>query len=144
MTVPYVNSGPHGQNSIGWRLNVVAIFVLLGGAGLAGNPIYNFMKLDIQGAEIIALKGAVETLKNVEVCLLETSNVEYNKGAPTTSTVLHFMETIGFLVFDIVELHRKGSRESPHGIMFQMDFIFVRSGSPILENAHGYWKNGGR
>ena len=36
--------------------------------GLAGNPAYNFMKLDIQGAETIALQGATETLKNVEVC----------------------------------------------------------------------------
>jgi hypothetical protein len=34
------------------------------------------------GAEIVALKGAAAVLKTVEVIVTETSNVEYNKGAP--------------------------------------------------------------
>ena len=36
-----------------------------------------------------------ETLKSVEAIVLETSNVEYNKGAPETLEVLNFMDSVG-------------------------------------------------
>ena len=84
----------------------------------------------------------------MQVILAETSNVEYNKGAPSTVEMLSFFDSIGFQVFDIVEVHRKygphDSRRQGHGIMFQVDFIFVRKGSAILDAAVGYWHEGGR
>ena len=45
------------------------------------------------------MKGASETLKSVEAIVLETSNVEYNKGAPETLEVLNFMDSVGALLF---------------------------------------------
>ena len=92
--------------------------------------------------------SVAETLKSVQVILAETSHVEYNKGAPSTVEMLSFFDSIGFQVFDIVEVHRKygphDSRRQGHGIMFQVDFIFVRKGSAILDAAVGYWHEGGR
>jgi FkbM family methyltransferase len=76
----------------------------------AGVGPFQMIKLDIQGAEVIALQGATEVLKSVQVIVLETSNVEYNKGAPETLEVLNFMDSIGFKVFDITETHRKPVR----------------------------------
>ena len=148
---------------------------------------FDFLKIDIQGAEKIALTGAKETLKTVEVILAETSNVEYNKGAPSTVEMLSFFDSIGFQIFDVVrrplciaerintwpaghsawltrllacllagrshdawvcawlqvELHRKGQKSGQHGILFQMDFLFVRKDSSILQSAEKYWHNGG-
>ena len=63
---------------------------------------FDFLKIDIQGAEKLALTGATETLKSVQVILAETSNVEYNKGAPSTVEMLSFFDSIGFQIFDIV------------------------------------------
>lgn len=102
----------------------------------AGVGPFQMIKIDVQGAEKIALKGATKTLRNVNVILLETSNVEYNKGAPQTLEVLNFMDSIGFQIFDIVELHRKKkSTDLPGGgVLFQVDFVFVRKGSHIARN----------
>ena len=105
---------------------------------------FDFLKIDVQGAEKIALTGAKETLRSVQIILAETSNVEYNKGAPGTTEMLVFFESIGFQLFDIVELHRKRLNKQGHGILFQIDFILVRKDSPILGAAHEYWVNGGR
>lgn len=73
----------------------------------AGVGPFQMIKLDIQGAEKIALQGATEVLKSVQVVVLETSNVEYNKGAPETLEMLNFMDSVGFKIFDITETHRK-------------------------------------
>jgi FkbM family methyltransferase len=105
---------------------------------------FDMIKLDVQGAEIIALKGATEALKSVEVILAETSNVEYNKGAPRTLEVLNYLDEIGFEIYDIVEIHRKHTSTSSHGLMFQLDFLFVRKGSHLLANAKKSWVHGGR
>lgn len=105
---------------------------------------FDLLKIDVQGAEKLALSGATDTLKSVQVILAETSNVEYNKGAPGTTEMLTFFESIGFQIFDIIEAHRKRLHGKGHGILFQIDFLLVREGSPIVNAAHDYWVNGGR
>lgn len=95
-----------------------------------GQAPFDMIKIDVQGAEIIAMAGATETLKSVQVILAETSNVEYNKGAPGTLEVLNHYDKMGFEIFDISEIHRK--RGTGHGIMFQLDFVFVRKVRPRL------------
>jgi len=93
----------------------------------------------VQGAEMLALKGATETLRTIDVIVTETSNVEYNKGAPETLEILNFMDRLGFKIFDITETHRKPLRsgEDSHaggsGVLFQLDFLFVRKTSPLLK-----------
>ena len=88
---------------------------------------------------MLALKGATETLRTIDVIVTETSNVEYNKGAPETLEILNFMDRLGFKIFDITETHRKPLRsgEDSHaggsGVLFQLDFLFVRKTSPLLK-----------
>jgi hypothetical protein len=118
--------------------------VLSGAGTLSHDHQFDLLKIDVQGAEKIALTGAKDTLQSVQVILAETSNVEYNKGAPGTTEMLTFFESLGFQIFDIIELHRKRLHGHGHGILFQMDFLLVRKGSPILDAAHQYWVNGGR
>ena len=60
----------------------------------------DFLKLDIQGAEYIALNGALATLKDVEVVLLETAIHQYNVGAHTFFDINIFLEKQGFRLYD--------------------------------------------
>ncbi len=42
-----------------------------------------FLKLDVQGAELLALQGAKKTLVNVEILQVECPVMNYNQGAPS-------------------------------------------------------------
>ena len=59
-------------------------------------PSPQLLKMDVQGAELDVLKGAVETLKFVQHVILELQVVEYNKGAPLRDYVIDYMNTQGF------------------------------------------------
>jgi FkbM family methyltransferase len=59
-------------------------------------PLPDMIKMDVQGAELDVLKGAVETLKSVKHIILELQVVEYNKGAPLFDIVVDYMDKQGF------------------------------------------------
>jgi FkbM family methyltransferase len=84
---------------------------------------FQFLKLDVQGAELDVIRGLGHHLSMVEVLLLETSLVDYNKGAPLIDVVLRDLKKIGFVLFDIVEEHRYAGR------LLQLDGIFLRPNS---------------
>jgi hypothetical protein len=54
--------------------------------------------MDIQGAELKALKGAVETLKSCNHLILELQHKDYNLGAPKSQEVIEYLESIGFVL----------------------------------------------
>lgn len=81
-----------------------------------------FMKIDTQGSEIPVLKGASKILKNVDFILMELPFFgEYNEGVPSFSKHIEFMDSIGFVPFDIVETHIIKS------FMIQIDIVFIRN-----------------
>ena len=92
--------------------------------GLPG-PI--LLKADVQGYELEVLRGANETLRSVEVILLEVSTVPYNIGSPLFADVVAFMADRKFLVYDICHLHRRYADEA----VFQMDVLFAREDSAL-------------
>ena len=55
----------------------------------------DFIKMDIEGAEIEALEGAKETLRNNDVKLAIASYHKIN-GQPTYKTIIPMMEKVGF------------------------------------------------
>jgi len=61
-----------------------------------GFPAPDFIKMDVQGAELDVLKGAETVLKTVQHIILECQSVEYNKGAPMFDAVIAYMDSIGF------------------------------------------------
>ncbi len=61
-----------------------------------GLPLPDFIKLDVQGAEVDILQGATETIKNCKRILAELQRVDYNAGAPKAKDVLNYMSSIGF------------------------------------------------
>lgn len=87
----------------------------------------DFVKLDVQGYELEVLKGAGQTLKNVEIILMEAAFLEYNKGAPLVSDVVYFMNDLGFIIYDIGTIFRW----SEDSALLQADLIFVKRDSPL-------------
>ena len=87
---------------------------------------FDFVKIDCQGAELDILRGGEHLIHQTEVILLECSFAcEYNKGAPKFIDYITYIDSIGFSVFDITELHRA------HGVLIQIDILFIRKSSPL-------------
>lgn len=106
---------------------------------LLKDRVFEFIKIDTQGAEIPILKGGENLVKNTEVISLEIPFCgQYNLGAPDFKDHISFMDTIGFEVFDVSEMHYFQNR------LIQIDIFFVRKGSPIMRKVQekidlGHW-----
>lgn len=83
-----------------------------------GKP--NFIKLDVQGAELDILKGAEQSLEECHLIYMECPILEYNIGAPNFNDYIEFMKAIGFIPLQILEQHLVESE------LVQFDIIFIR------------------
>lgn len=66
-----------------------------------GFPLPDFVKIDVQGAEVDVIRGGINTLKNASRLIAELQHVEYNQGAlkndvslPLIEEMLHFKCTV--------------------------------------------------
>ena len=84
-------------------------------------PAPNYIKLDVQGAELDILRGANDTLKSCALVYMECPIVEYNLGSPKLNEYLDFMEKLGFKPLKIFEQHMHT------GILIQIDIMFIAS-----------------
>lgn len=99
----------------------------------------NFIKLDVQGAELDVLMGGKKSLLGLSGLILECPIVHYNWGSPTTSDYLEFMFENGFIPFYLTEVHRV------QDIVVQIDLGFLRedifdSSVRSLSNI-GFWES---
>lgn len=79
------------------------------------------LKLDLQGHEMLALRGASRLLPHVDVVLLEISFFQ-QVGEPTVPALIQFFDTSGFDLFDIAAL----SGRTRDDRLRQGDAVFVR------------------
>lgn len=94
------------------------------------------LKLDVQGAELEVLEGATETLAHCEAVVLETSLLEYNRGAPLFAEVVAFLRARDLVLFDLCG----GLRRASDGALFQVDCVFVPERSN-LRSARQFWSH---
>ncbi len=83
------------------------------------------IKIDVQGAELDALSGAKEILDKTEYIILEVSLFQFAKGGPQLYDVVTFMESYGFVVYDMFGYHYRPL----DGAMAQIDIAFVKENS---------------
>jgi len=79
-----------------------------------------FIKIDCQGAEIPILKGSKQILDRTDFIVIEMPLFgQYNTGVPNCLEHINFMDSIGFIPFDIVATHYI------NGFNMQIDMLFI-------------------
>lgn len=91
------------------------------------------LKLDVQGAELEALRGGTEVLRDAEYVILEVSLFSMCRGAPAFDEVISFMKTHDFVIYDVLGLlYRPLDRT-----LCQIDICFVKEES-VFRRYHHY------
>jgi hypothetical protein len=79
-----------------------------------------FIKIDCQGAEIPILKGSTKILNKTDFIVIEMPLFgQYNECVPNFLEHIKFMDSIGFIPFDIVDNHYL------NGFNMQVDMLFI-------------------
>ncbi len=94
---------------------------------LVGGRTVDILKIDVQGYELEVLKGAQDVLSSVNAVVLELSLIAVNKGAPIFHEMIEFMSERGFVLYDILEFHRRPL----DGALWQIDCLFVPASSEL-------------
>lgn len=84
-------------------------------------PQPDFIKLDVQGAELDILEGAGDLIDECKLILAECPISPYNIGSPEIGDYLNYFKKIGFTPLRITEQHRGA------GALLQVDVLFLRS-----------------
>lgn len=84
------------------------------------------LKLDLQGHELDALRGAERLLPAIEAILCEVTFMEFT-GAPTLAELLRFLDTHGFALFDIAATAGRADNR-----LVQGDLVFVNRSSALV------------
>lgn len=88
-----------------------------------------FIKIDCQGAEIPILEGAGDILQKTDFILLEIPLFgQYNENVPNFLHHIQYMDKIGFIPFDIVEVH------VIKDFSLQVDMLFISKTHPFNED----------
>jgi len=96
----------------------------------------DFVKMNVQGAELEILKGAGPLLDGVVAQILEQTFTPTYVGAPMFGEVFEFMRLRGFTMFDIVSVNAAGRTRSPLHIVDDRIFRHARGPRHQLFEGH--------
>jgi FkbM family methyltransferase len=94
-----------------------------------GSPPY-LLKIDVQGAESLVLRGASRVLPLCEVVMLELPLFDFEKSGNILPVMMSLMHSKGFVPFDFYD----GICRPLDGSLGQIDVAFVRADGP-------FWKS---
>jgi len=95
---------------------------------LLGSDTFDLIKIDTQGSEIPIMKGGIDLIKRAKVVIAEFPFYgQYNAGVPSFAKHVEFMESIGFMPYDIIQLHQI----NVDGIFPQLDMLFFNTDESI-------------
>lgn len=95
----------------------------------------DILKIDVQGAELLVLEGAKETLKNTHFVLLKVSILKYNENSPLFNDVIKKMDEYGFNVYKICNM------ANVETFLVQVDVIFLKRTSKYVNTINEYIKS---
>jgi len=91
----------------------------------------DYLKVDVQGAELMVLSGATETLKRATFVQMEVSVIEYNKGGACWFDLDNLLRQHGFYLYDLNDFIK-----IPHAFhtkaIGQFEILYVKPTSPYL------------
>ena len=97
---------------------------------LGADAAFDLIKIDVQGAEVDVMMGGEAIVRRAGFVLLEVPFMgQYNAGARGFLEVLQYMQSLGFVPLDVLELHREAH------VLLQMDVMFVRTDHLVAANA---------
>jgi FkbM family methyltransferase len=96
------------------------------------HPKPDFVKMDLQGAEIMALRGASDLFKTVEVFILEFGLIYAYENRTTVKQIFDIMYENDFVLYDIIDL----AYRPLDGALGGGDFTFVRKDSQLRKSNH--------
>jgi hypothetical protein len=64
---------------------------------------FDFVKIDVQGAELDVLNGGTSIIRQADYVLIEIPVVEYNLNAAPPETILEKLTAMGFRCIDLTE-----------------------------------------
>ena len=89
-------------------------------------PLPDWIKLDVQGAELDVLAGGKYLFSKSKFLLTEIPLLPYNLGAPSFSDYLDAFGAAGFLPVSVVEVHQLSAKAGSSPALSQMDLFFER------------------
>lgn len=85
------------------------------------------LKLDVQGAEMMVLRGLGERIREIDVIVVETSLLTTVRGGPEIAELTAFLCEHGFVLYDVVGLMRRPL----DGALALIDAVYVPVDSPL-------------
>ena len=107
----YIENSDHFNEYETQQLSVVTLDSL--------NQEFDFIKMDVQGAELDIIKGGLKTILNSSILQLELGVLDYNIGSPQASEIISYLYNLDFHLFDI------GSLYYWDGYLNQSDMLFI-------------------
>lgn len=93
-----------------------------------GLPKPDFLKIDTQGSELDILKGSTTTVSGCSLIYIECPVIEYNYNSPNFHEYIKFLDDIGFIPYDICEVHKIDN------VLIQVDILFIKKSK--FKNIH--------
>ncbi len=76
------------------------------------------------------LNGGKNLIKHTDFIILELPFMcQYNNGAPTFLQCISNLDSLGFIPYDITEMHRSRLNNS---LLFQIDICFINKGHKLI------------
>lgn len=92
-------------------------------------PMPELVKIDVQGYEMKALKGATSLLGQVPIFIIEVNLFHFMPGTPLAHEVVAFMAQHGYRLYDLAGTLRRPYQDD----LGQMDLVFALNKSPLVE-----------
>jgi FkbM family methyltransferase len=94
----------------------------------------DYIKIDVQGAELTVLKGAEQALSQATFVQFEAGTIEYNQGGACFFEIDEFLRQHGFFLYDFGEIAYARHLFKTLGAG-QFDVLYVKPSSPLLPKA---------